>query len=405
MPAVVDEMRGELDRWFDRLEESLSAEGAPRPAAIDLGRMGDRRAVSGLCQLIGDETAEIAHRVEAARLVGRLQDKSAIPELWKLLPRAPERVADEIAIAIGELFDQKARKPLAEVVRRPDATLRARAGIALGKLGDRRAAPALLEGIGHSDFDVRRRSVHYLGMVGGADGIGPLLDLSVDPRLRYLCTLALGRIGGSTHDERVLPYLLDHLGDDEFADVRGYAAVALGYLGDRRAVPALARVLFEDPEIKWTAETLVRLGAVGREIAGADFARTDPGAGVGPCHRTDDPSVDGYLNATWCEIAAPGARTYLSLRQPEDATLVIRARALATGVAAQPMTAVVNGTPLPAIQLSSKWEEFRLATPSARWQRGRNVIELAVPRPAAGEPAARVGVDHVVLATGRASTN
>jgi HEAT repeat protein len=401
-PAVAEELRGHLDRWFDRIEESVAGERADRPASIDLGRMGDRRAVAGLSALIGDSTAAIAHRVEAARLLGRLQDKSALPALWGHQRAAPPPVADEIAIAAGELFDQRAREPLAAVVRRPDPTLCARAGIALGKLGDKRAAPALLGAIAHENFDVRRRAVHYLGMVGGREGIEPLLELSSDPRLRYLCTLALGRIGGRTRDARVLPYLLEHLGGDQFADVRGYSAVALGFLGDARAIPDLVRFLHEEPEVKWTGESLVRLGAIGREVPGADLAASDRARGIGPCHRTHDPSVDAYLNATWCEVAAPGARVTFDVREPADATLVVRARALVPELVDQPLTPVVNGSPLFGLRLATGWEEFRVPTRADLWRRGRNEVVFHFPGAVGvGAPEGRVGLDHVLVSSGR----
>jgi HEAT repeat protein len=400
-PAVAEDLRAELGRWFDRIEQSVAGEGM-RPAAIDLGRMGDRRAVPMLEALIADAGAAVAHRAEAARLLGRLQDRSALPALWKALGSAPPEAADEVAIAIGELFDQRGRGPLGTVLQRPDATIRARAAIALAKLGDRRAAAPLLEALGDPNFDIRRRAVHYLGMVGGGEAIGPLLELAVDPRLRYLCTLALGRIGGRTHDGRVLPFLREKLTGDEFADVRGYATVALGYLGDPRAIPELARALREEPEIKWTAETLVRLGAVGHEVPGSDFATVDRARGVGPCHRSSDPSVDAYLGATWCELQAPGARVSFSVREPDDYVVLLRARALVPELIDQPLTMVLNGEPLPSVQLETSWEEFRVPTTPDRWKRGRNEVVFHFPGTVGvGTAEGRVGVDHLVLASGR----
>jgi len=401
-PALAEELRAELSRWFDRIEKSLAGERAERPAGIDLGRLGDRRAVPMLTRLLLDRSAAAAHRSEAARLLGRLQDPGALDGLWQALPGAPPDVSDEVAIAIGELFDQRGRGPLRATIKRHDATVRARAGIALGKLGDRAAAGVLLEAIAHPNFDVRRRAVHYLGMVGSEKAVGPLLDLASDPRLRYLCTLAVGRIGGRTGDARVLPFLLEHLGEDEFADVRGYAAVALGYLGDARAIPELARVLHEEPEGKWTAETLVRLGAIGHEVPGVDFSTADRSRGFGPCHRTKDPSVDAYLHATWCEISSPGARTLISVREPDDYVLLVRARALVPELVDQPLTVVVNGEPLPPLRLQTGWEEFRVPTVAQRWTRGQNEVVFHFPGAVGVGPAeGRVGLDHLLLVSGR----
>jgi hypothetical protein len=184
--------------------------------------------------------------------------------------------------------------------------------------------------------------------------------------------------------------------------VRGYAAVALGYLGDARAIPDLARVLHEEPEIKWTAETLVRLGAVGRDVPGADFSAADRGRGIGPCHRSRDPSVDAYLNATWCELQAPGARVLLSVREPDDYQLLLRARALVPELVDQPLTLLVNGEPLPPVRLETGWEEFRIPTDAARWRGGPNELVFHFPGAVGVGPAeGRVGVDHVLLASGR----
>jgi hypothetical protein len=200
----------------------------------------------------------------------------------------------------------------------------------------------------------------------------------------------------------VLPYLLEHLGEDQFADVRGYAAVALGFLEDARAIPDLVRFLHEEPEVKWTGETLVRLGAIGREVPGADLAASDRAGGIGPCHRSEDPSVDAYLNATWCEVAAPGARVTFAVREPADATLLVRARALVPELVDQPLTPVVNGSPLSGFRLATGWEEFRVATRAELWRRGRNEVVFHFPGAVGvGAPEGRVGLDHVLVSSGR----
>jgi len=402
-PAAAEELRAELGLWFDRIEQSVAARDGPRPPGIDLGRLGDRRAVPLLVKLLQDDDAAKADRSEAAGLLGRLQDRSALPGLRRALAATPPGVREEVAIAIGELFDERGREALRETIEHPDLHIRARAGIALAKLGDRRAAPALLDGLAHPDFEVRRRIVHYLGMVAGAEAIEPLLELSSDPRLRYLVTLSLGRIGGRTEDPRVLPFLRDRLEGDSFADVRGYAAVAMGFLGDPGAIPELTRMLYEQPEIKWTAETLVRLGAVGREVPGVDFDARRRARGIGDCHKVKSTSVDRYLGATWCELGRPGARVFIPLEEPDDYVAILRARALIPDLVDAPLTLIVNGEPLSPVPLPTGWQEFRIQTRADQWKRGRNEVVFHFPGTVGvGRDEGRVGLDHLVLASERA---
>ena len=69
-----------------------------------------------------------------------------------------------------------------------------------------------------------------------------------DPEVRKEAALALGIIG----DERAVEPLIDALHDDDL-EVREWAAWALGMVGDERAVEPLIDALLhdEDPRVRW----------------------------------------------------------------------------------------------------------------------------------------------------------
>jgi HEAT repeat protein len=93
---------------------------------------------------------------------------------------------------------------------------------ALGAIGDRRAFDPLRTILDDETIKEEERRRH--GRADGAD-------------LRSVAAAALGRLG----DARAFDILLRILDEDEDPGVGAYAAQGLGFLGDRRAIPALTK--------------------------------------------------------------------------------------------------------------------------------------------------------------------
>ena len=111
--------------------------------------------------------------------------------------------------------------------------------------------------------------------------------------------------------------------------------MALGWLQDQRALPRLMRILIEEPELKWTTEALLRLGALDKGlIYGTDVAKGSPAlvSGFGKCVEQKrvvgdkfmgrcrevaaaEPQVERYCRCLW----AKGLRNVTSLMTSDAA--------------------------------------------------------------------------------------
>lgn len=105
-------------------------------------------------------------------------------------------------------------------------------------------------------------------------------------------------------------------------DVRGYAVVSLGWIGKPEAIPKLLELLRKEPEIKWTAESLVRLDAVGHApLFGADIRKGSSAErrGFGKCVEKE-PILDGeYLGRTVCRTLGNEAELAFFADAPDGA--------------------------------------------------------------------------------------
>jgi HEAT repeat protein len=123
-----------------------------------------------------------------------------------------------------------------------DPALRSEAARSLGTMGDVRTTVDLIRTLeGDSSADVRFYSIYALGLLQSDSAITPILavlnDEKEDPKLRGMAAETLS----SFHNGRSVDSLIACLSDSQ-AEVRFWAAFALGELGARKALPALVRV-------------------------------------------------------------------------------------------------------------------------------------------------------------------
>ena len=404
-PAMAARLRGLLHGWFERLR-GLDRATPHRPRAIDLGRIGDRRAVPLLARLLNTPGALSRWRQEAARLLGQLRDRTAADALWGAAADDDALVAAEAATALGELKDRRARLVLPHVVATSRGRLRARAAIALARVDHPEATPALLEGLLGDSWELQNRAAHYLGFVGDARATDALLAMSSRSHLRSRACLALGRLGRRHPDPRILPFLLGMVRGDRHQDVRQRALAGIGYLGDRSAVAPLQGLLPLRAGLSWLPETLTRLGALGdRGSPGLDLSdkRKGQGKGWGACRRNRSGAAPSYLGQTWCAVDSPAAALALDLaRRPGDAVLELRVRPLVHWLERRTLQVSINGKALKPAALARGWQVLRLATTAGAWRRGRNRVRLRLDLPGgahvAGTRAELLAVDYVMLA-------
>lgn len=243
-------------------------------------------------------------RFAACMALGRLKDTESKGALRALLNDADPSVRVGVYFALERLGDVSHRQEWADLLRRHgDSTVRRNAALALGTLGDAHVVQ-LLNRAASSDADegVRIQACEGMAVLGDADAIDQLLRFSIAGQSfrQPFALLALRRV----HDDRVVetlrsrlntaPYLesrlaaarslgaqgygygfrlaldsldwnapLTDLPDDPPANqlmrVRTMAALALGEIGDRRALKALTERMEtpDDPRVQLAAATAI----------------------------------------------------------------------------------------------------------------------------------------------------
>ena len=220
-------------------------------AARALGELGDRRAVPALVYALGDP--ERNFREEVIDALGRLGDDRAVGPLSRILAHAwAERNRFHSLRSLARMNTDTSWMGLIDNLHLLDySRVYAEALRVLVKARQRRAIPKMLKMMesGVSDYAPTARALRLLGHTGLAE---EMLELLKHPHSweRQIAVETLGGFG----DERAVEPVIEALGDDD-CGVRAAAARALGHLGDTNAVQPLVDVL-DDPE-HWVATEAV----------------------------------------------------------------------------------------------------------------------------------------------------
>jgi arylsulfatase A-like enzyme len=388
---VAEHLLEETRIWLD----DFSRGDDPASAALSAGRMHDTRAIPGLLGLAEDAKAPADARVEALELVGEIRAWKGIERLERLLDDADVRVARGAALALAAMRVDLGRDLLRGALYDDDPAIRDEAALALAGLGDLAAVPALVEALGRDDLKIREDAIRALGELRDPAAVEPLIETIAEERTRYLSVLALGEIG----DPRAYDTLVDVLDYDTHTDVRGYAVVALGWMGLAKSIPRLLSVLAEEPEIKWTSEALVRLGAVGAApLFGIDAAQGEKALvhGFGTCSEKALVLPDEFLERTKCATTGPAARLAFYANAPDGATLIVRARHLLADKGAEAKLAIrVDGREVSEVALGGEMREARVDVGPGVFGAGAHIVDLKLGAKGAFE------LDHLlVLAKG-----
>jgi HEAT repeat protein len=219
-----------------------------RTGAINaLGQIGNARAVHALIDTAQDDPA-------AVEVLEKVRNPSAVDTLLAVLvdEKKDEAIRYSAAKALGELGDPQSVAPLIATLQDNSREIREWAAAALGKIRDARAVAPLIATLADENWQVRKRAVNALEDLGEL-AVNPLIatlrDDSKDARrrtalidedkdLRKSAAIALGRIG----DTRAVEPLIASLKDEDEV-VRKQVARALGWLGDSRAVEPLEKAL------------------------------------------------------------------------------------------------------------------------------------------------------------------
>jgi len=384
---LAGELLGEINAWLDEIGRGED----PARTAINLGRMRDPRAIPGLFAVALNTGAPVEDRVEALKLLGWIRVYKRTAEIASLLDDPDERVSTGAALALGEMGNDAGQELLRDALFDDDPEIRDRAARALGELGDVAAVPVLIEALGRDDLKVREHSIRLLGRLGDPRATEPLIETLAEDRTRYLSVLALGKLD----DRRALEPLLEVLEHETHTDIRGYVVVALGWLRFPEVIPRVLRVLVDEPEVRWTPEALIRLGAVGRApLFGTDAARGEPALvkGFGKCSERPWIEEDVYLDRTTCKTTGPKATLVFEATARPGATVIVRARHLLPDKGSEAgLSIAVDGVEVGRVTLGSEFGETRLETPGGVWGAGRHRVVLELDQPG------RFELDHLLV--------
>ena len=251
------------------------------------------KKVAYIAALLTGERAEEEIRVD--ELIEAFVDKRNPPIYRKY-------AAEKLGHAIK---DPSAVEPLIGVLqdKTENELIRKEAAFTLGLIGDPTAIDALVEALNDETLDnepIRRKVIKALTMIEDDRIVAPLLEIVRDgnpaekrvaalglrvdrpeivrvlvdliknePEARYTATKSLGET--RTKDEEAFQVLLDVLNGeymDESYDsgdrglLRGTAILALGKIGDKRAVEPLLKILEEDKSIRYI-DAAIALGNLG----------------------------------------------------------------------------------------------------------------------------------------------
>jgi hypothetical protein len=202
-------------------------------------------------------------RAEAAELLGRLREPSAVEPLLAALDDPSEDVRTVAARGLAAIGDPSAVPALAGALSDPSRWTLSLVAENLMAMGPAVVQP-LMELLEDGDHNVRVAAVQILGEIRDSGALPVLIDILAHDEslnLRAQAAAAIGKLGGPQAQRA----LLEALGDPAW-QVRGQAAKALGRIGHPGAAHTLALAM---PDSSWwvrvnCAEALARLGADGR---------------------------------------------------------------------------------------------------------------------------------------------
>lgn len=252
-----------LDSWLGRQEPTLRG-----LAAVALGRIGADAALPTLRALLEDGhnqvrrsaavgLAAFGHPLDAettALLIERLESDGDLPVRLALVR------------ALGNARTPESRDALRELLSAATHQERSFAALALAVDGHPDHTPVLLTALEREhELSVQAAYALALGLLGNvhaAPALAALGDESGEPALRGYVALALGLLGA--RDDETLALLDDVLAKSHDVAEQRWAMIALGLLGERERIDAIAsRPVTASGSIVDHATWLHGLGLVG----------------------------------------------------------------------------------------------------------------------------------------------
>jgi len=212
-------------RWQAAFELSRSIGRIPPGAERDAFAAETRRVFDGLS---GKRPEDVKVRRYLVLVLGKLQDRAALPELLAAAKDPDPETRLYSVWALGMLGDPSAFDTVIESSSSDDAGARKMGAYVLGKLGDRRAIPRLRVLLGDPAEDVRWNAAIALASLHDASGLDVLRKML----------------------DRRATALEARLSSDQSEVAMVSALQALAILKDPASLPLVERFAREDPNLR-----------------------------------------------------------------------------------------------------------------------------------------------------------
>jgi len=235
-------------------------------ANSELGRLKAADATQALSSVALTDSSALV-RASAINALVLIDVEKVVPTLEKALQDSDPAVAASAATGLGKARAKAAVRSLLLALLHKSPKLRSASAEALGRIGDVRSVTPLLRVLGADEAtEVREQAAKALGLLKDARAVPALVKTLEAPEasLRVFAIDALGELGETS----VVEGLSQMLTTDRNPGVRQSLVVALGKLGDARALPALEAMMKDNQ----TDEKLRQLAF----NALTDICRTDP---------------------------------------------------------------------------------------------------------------------------------
>jgi len=247
-----------------------------------LGFIGDRRAVPALIPFLKDAD----NREAAVTSLGLLRDPRAVEPILATLLEKEKRYRDAAVLALRRI-GRPAFSALVRELTSPQVLMRQAAAAGLVGSSSPSVNAPLVAALGDPDAEVRSSAAEALGWEGNVAAVSPLVAALSDKSWQVVdsAVAALGAIGVSATDQllgllgkpgqdvtvsyqiarglaamgrEAMPKLAAALSNPS-PNVQKWSAVALGEIGDARAVESLQRLAdTAGPDVRWVVQEQLR---------------------------------------------------------------------------------------------------------------------------------------------------
>ncbi|KIX16111.1 HEAT repeat domain-containing protein [Dethiosulfatarculus sandiegensis] len=203
-------------------------------------------AAGGAPPAEGEETHPAVLKA-AALAINRIQPSVAEDVLVGALASDNPKVMGAAMAGLATLDSEKGRERMVELLGNEDLSLRKGAAACLGKLKDKSALSGLLALLRDDDSSVRKEAVIALNHIKDKRTLPPMISLMKDPdaEVRRVTAIALGNT--RQRKGEVVDALIEALKDRD-AQVRKACLSALGNLKAGQALEAAAELMAESHE-------------------------------------------------------------------------------------------------------------------------------------------------------------